>query len=154
MEHLIPQVINVVVLVAVLVYFLRAPIRAAVKSRQEVIKKEVDEARALKAEAEKKYKEFSQKLASLESEAAAILSQAKNDAEAMKIKIMQNAKSAAERVIKDAEQATTMALSDTKAEIKKEVIEKAIALAEKMIREKVTSEDQRRMLNEYVGKVE
>ncbi len=148
------QVVNFSILAVLLFWKLKKPTLNMVKERSELIKKEVDEARKAKEEAELKYKEFNVKLMGLDKEASEIVAKAKIEAEVARNTIIETAQKTAERIIKDAEASSKMAFEDSRGEIKKEIIEKAIELAEKMIREKVSAADQKRILTEYVGKVE
>ncbi len=154
MNEFILQIIYFTFLVVLLVKFLRKPIIDMVSSRQELIRKEVEEARLMKLEAEKKYKEFESKIKNLEAETKEILERTKSDAEMLKNKIIEAAKSTAVRIVKDAEDSSMAAFLDTRNEIRTELVEQAIVAAEKIIRERLSKDDHKRMINEYVGKVE
>ena len=69
MSELFTPTVNFVILVGGLVYFLRNPLKNFVKTRRDVIQKEVEEAQKKKEEAEKKLHEFEKKLHEFESEA-------------------------------------------------------------------------------------
>lgn len=149
MEELKYQIINFVCFAAVLVYFVRKPLLDSIAKRHTDIKTAVEEAKIQRLAAEKKLKELENKIAALEAETAGMLAKAAKDADQMKNKIIGDAKTNALRIIKDAEFAAASALQDQKNEIKNEVVSKAIALAEKMIREKLSSEDQKRIVTEF-----
>jgi F-type H+-transporting ATPase subunit b len=153
MHGLIPQVVNFGALVVVLFVFLRKPIKEMVAARRGAIKTQVDEARIQKEDAQKKYKEFSEKLARFESEARTVLEEAKRDGEALKAKIIADAKASADRMVKEADSLVQANVQEYKDHLRRETIAKAIELAEVIVKERLSSDDQRRIVNEYVGKV-
>ncbi len=154
MHELIIQTINFAMLVGLLFYFMKKPAVEAVANRQTLIRKEVEDARIQKLEAEKKFNEFEARLLSLEAEAKEIIEKARSDAKQIQARIIEAAKTSAAQIVQDAEQSSKIALEDSRNEIRREVVDRAIQAAEKMIRERLSAEDQRRILTEYVGKVE
>lgn len=154
MHELIAPSINFGILMVVLGYLLRKPVKDMVANRQLAIKTQVEEARAQKAEAERRYNEFTQKLRSFEAEAQSMLDKAKADAEALKAKIIRDAHATAERIVKDADAAADANVQEFKDQLRRDTIAKAVELAEKMVRERLSSDDQKRIVHEYVGKVQ
>jgi F-type H+-transporting ATPase subunit b len=153
MHELIAPGLNFTLLVILLVYFTRKPVKEMVRNRRDAIKTMVDEAAAQKSEAEKKFREFSDRLNAFESEAKAALDRAREEGETLKARIIKDAQASAERIIRDAEASSAANLNETKDQIRRETIAKAVDLAEKMIRDRLSSDDQRRIVDEYVGKV-
>ncbi len=153
MHDLISPTINFSILVAGLFYFLNKPVRAMIAQRRNSIDTQVREAQELKKQAEKKMAEFTQKLAVFESEAKEVLARAESDANALKEKIIATAHLSAEKIIKDAELTAQANVQEFKDQIRRETIARIVDQAEKMIRERVSSDDQKRIVNEYVGKV-
>ncbi len=154
MHELIPPVINFSILIIVLVYFSRKPVMELVANRQMLIKNEVEEAKAQKLEAQRRYKEFTEKLQAFEAEAQQILDRAHSDGATIKSKLLKEAQINAERIVKDAESTALSNVQEFKDELRRETIAKAVDLAEKIIRDRLSTEDQRRIMNEYVGKVQ
>ena len=154
MHELIPPVINFSILIILLVYFTRKPVKELVANRQTLIKAEVEEAKAQKLEAQRRYKEFTEKLKAFEAEAQQILANAHADGETMKTKLIKAAHSNAERIVKDAEATAISNIQEFKDQLRWETISTAVALAEKIITDRLSTEDQRRIVNEYVGKVQ
>lgn len=154
MHELVAPSVNFIALVAGLVFLLRKPIREMVATRSTTIKAQVEEAQAQKTEAQRRYSEFSAKLEAFEIEAKNVLESARQEAEATREKIVHDAKLAAERIIKDAAASAQSNVEEYKDQIRRETIGKAVELAERMIRERLSTEDQRRIVTEYVGKVQ
>lgn len=153
MHDLISPTINFSILVIGLFFLLRKPVVKMIANRRDQIDAQVREARAAKEEAENKLKEFSKKLSSFESEAQEVLKRAEQDALATKEKIIQSARVSAEKIIKEAELTAQANVQEFKDQIRRETIARVVAQAELMIRERVSSDDQKRIVNEYVGKV-
>ncbi|MBI3556642.1 MAG: F0F1 ATP synthase subunit B [Deltaproteobacteria bacterium] len=154
MYELIPPVVNFSILIIVLVYFTRKPVKEFVANRQSQIRAEVEEARAQKLEAQRRYQEFTVKLKAFEAEAQQILSRAQTDGEAMRSKLIKDAQANADRIVKDAESTALSNIQEYKDQIRRETIATAVEMAEKVIRDRLSTDDQRRIVTEYVGKVQ
>lgn len=154
MHELIAPTLNFGLLVILLVYFTRKPIKEMVAGRRTAIKTLVEEAQAQKLEAQRRYREFHDKLTAFEAEAKQVLERAQVDGNAMRAKIIKEAHATAERIIKDAESTALSNVQEYKDQIRRETIAKSVELAERLIRDRISSDDQRRIVNEYVGKVQ
>lgn len=153
MSELIFPAINFAGLVAVLFFFARKPVATMVRERRAAIKSMVEEAEHQKADAEKKFREYEQKLQNYEHEAKQAVEKAKVDAEDLRKKLLLAASSAGEKMIKDSEASVQANLEEFKQKIRIEVVNKAVEMSEKMIRDRLSSDDHRRIVNEYVEKV-
>lgn len=153
MHELLSPAINFSILVIGLFVLLRKPVAKALADRREQIASQMRDSAAAKREAEAKLKEFETRLASFETEAREILNRAERDAKASQERIIQDAHATAERIVKEAELTAQANVAELKDQIRRETISRIMTMAEKMIRDKVSSDDQRRIVNEYVGKV-
>ncbi len=108
------RVINFVVFVAILYYFFRKPFSKFFSTRKETIKKELEEAERLQAEAEKLLEETKKKLDKLELEVRNILdtfdSMAKNERE----QILREIEIAIKRILKSVEEEKAFMISKAK----------------------------------------
>lgn len=152
-KELIAPTFNFVFLVSLLTYFLRKPVKEMVANRRLAIKAQVDEAQAQKAEADRNYKEFSERLKFFEAEAKQTLEKARADGESLKVKIIADAKASAQRIVKEAEATALANIEEYKDQLRRDTIARAVELAERMIRDGISSDDQKRIVTEYVGKV-
>ena len=82
------RVMNFVVLMIILIKFGAKPIGAALSGRRRQVKEDLDALEAKKVEAERSYKEFSAKLASVEKDVDLIVEKAIAQAEIEKVKII------------------------------------------------------------------
>lgn len=154
LHELLPPTVNFLILVGLLTYLLRKPVKNMIAARREAVKSQVDEARQQKSDADKRYREFSDRLSAFESEAKQVLDRAHTDAEGLKAKIISDAQATAARIVKDAEATAQANTQEYKDQIRRETIAQATELAERMIRESLSKDDQRRIVHEYVGKVQ
>jgi F-type H+-transporting ATPase subunit b len=70
-----------------------------------------------------------------------------------KVRILKEAEAAAEKLKEQASKNIEHEFLQAKAELKAEIVEKALAKAEAIIKEKINSEDQDKLVDEYLEKV-
>ena len=69
------------------------------------------------------------------------------------MKILREAEAAVEKLNEQAQKTIEYEFKQATMKLQKEILEKALAKAEGIIREKISSEDQNRLIDEYVEKV-
>ena len=154
MNELIVPAINFSVLVTLLGYFGWPVFRRSVADRRESIKKLADEARVAKLEAEKRYREFESRMRAFESESERHMAQARADAEALKQRIVADARKSAEWMVKDAESTATANMAEFREELRRAAVDAAVAEAERLIRGQLSKEVQNKIIRDYVEKVQ
>jgi len=147
------RVMNFVVLVVALGFVLRKPLSQALNSRIKVIKAQLDDLEAQKAEAEKQLDEYNDKLAQLEKEAEKIVDDYVRQGNEAKARILKEAEASAEKLQVQARRNIEHEFGQAKLELQKEIFEKSLVKAEDIIRSKFTGEDQDRIVDEYLTKV-
>ncbi|UKL13825.1 F0F1 ATP synthase subunit B [Dissulfurimicrobium hydrothermale] len=145
--------LNFTILVIVLVKYLRKPITDALNGRRESIKAAFDELESKRREAERKYAEYEKRLSGMDAEAARILKSFVEQGEAEKAKIIAQANDAAERIKAQVELYVQQELSKARDQLKKEVAELAVKMAEDLIRKNITEQDHHRLITEYLERV-
>lgn len=140
-------------LVIILVFFLKKPFADGLSSRREGIKDQLDALESRKAEAEQMYKEAEAKIARLDDEVNAIISEAVKQGETEKEKIIADAERNAGDIKRQAEMAVAHELAEAKTRLKAEVAEQAVLLAEELIRKNIQPADQSRMVELSLDKV-
>jgi F-type H+-transporting ATPase subunit b len=123
------------------------------KERSENLKAEMDEAEKIKKEAEDKFTEISDKLTKMESEREKMLQQAKDDAQVLKQKIIEQADARKEEILRSAKEAAKLEVQKARADLKDEIFETAMALALEAAKNNVNSDDHGRILKETVGSI-
>jgi len=131
----------------------KADMKKALADRQAGIDKALREADEMKAAAEKKFAEYTSKLAQANKEAEELQKIIREDGLAEKARIVAEAKVAAEK-IKD--QAKTMADQEivrARTELREEASRLAVQLAEQTLKSAMRPDDQDRLVGEYLTKV-
>jgi len=146
--------IDFAALVLIMVWAVKkADMKKALTDRQAGIDKALREADEMKAAAEKKFAEYSAKLAQANKEAEELQKVIREDGLAEKARIVAEAKVAAEK-IKD--QAKTMADQEivrARTELREEASRLAVQLAEQTLKSSMKQDDQDRLVGEYLTKV-
>ena len=147
-------VLNFVLLLAVLVYFLRKPAQAFFADRRSRIQAELLEAAQLKKDAEVRHARWQRRLADLERELEAIRGTSRERAVTEREHILADARAAADRIRSDASTAIEQELRRARERLRDETSDLAVELAEGLLREQVTDADRDRLLDEFIARVE
>jgi F-type H+-transporting ATPase subunit b len=148
------RVLNFGVLAGGLFILLRKPLAQALRSRIDGIKAQLEDLEAQKQTAEKKLAEYSDKLSELEKEAEHIVADYIKQGNDAKARILKEAEAAAERLQAQARRSIEHEFDQAKKELQAEVLEKSLAKAEEIIKAKISADDQNRLVDEYLEKVE
>jgi F-type H+-transporting ATPase subunit b len=141
------------VTLGLLVYFVRKPIRQGLAGRREGIEKTLREAEAAKAEAEAKFAEYDRKLSKAAVEIEEIQISLRREGELERERTLANAREMAEKIKKEAEKSAANEIAKARAELRQEAARIAIAMAEDLLKKNFTSDDQNRLVSEYLQKV-
>ncbi len=140
--------IAVFVLYLILSYFLFNPVREMLKKRQDKIASELTEAASAEEQARAMRAEYEAKLAGVEKEADAILSDARRRALLSETQIIAEAKEEARRIMDRAHVEAELEKSKVADEVKTEMIQLATVLAGKVVAANITTEIQTELIDE------
>ena len=146
--------INLLILLAVLVYFARKPIQAYFAERRDEISGDIESAAELKKDAEERFAKWQRKLAHLEAELDEIRTQARERAESEREHILADARASAERIRRDATTAIEQEVRRAQEGLRGEASELAVELAAGLLRDQVGDADRERLLDEFIGRIE
>lgn len=147
------RLMNFAVLAGGLFFLLRKPIPRALNSRIRGIEDQLKDLEAKKSEAEKRLAEYNQKLGAMEKEAERIVADYVRQGQEAKARILKEAESAAEKLQIQARRNIEHEFEQTKANLQREIFEKALTQAEGLLKQNVTSQDQAKLVEEYLQKV-
>jgi len=147
------RVLNFGLVVAILVYFLRKPLKKGLAGRSEEIEKALAEAKQAKEEAEAKFAEYDRKLDQATEEIAEISDAIRREGELEKQKIIENAKQMAVKIEQDAEKAAALEIAKARRELQQEAASLAVEMAETILKKNFTKDDDTRLVDEYMQKV-
>lgn len=153
MMDFIYRIMNFAVLATVLVILLRKPLKSAFKGRTEGIAEELAELEAKREEARREFAEMEKRVADAQGEREKILAEFRAQGEREREKILDEARSTAERIKGQAQFTIDQETKDAKDELRREVAELSSALAEDLLKQKITADDQTRLVDEYLTKV-
>lgn len=147
------RVVNFIALMIILVKFGAKPIATSLTGRQNKIKDELEELEARRTEAEKSYREFEAKLATVEKDIDSVVEKAVAQAEVEKTKIIEKAEQAADDIKRQAELAIQNEIMEARRTLKNDVADQATVMAEELIVKNLKPEDQVKIIEDYLDKV-
>jgi len=151
---LIWRVINTLGLVVLLAYFLKKPLATFFSERTAGIKRDIAEAEEMRLKAEATIKEYEAKIAGMAKELERMRAELRKAADAESEKVVGNAERMSKGVVEAAKLAAEQEVRKAKAELQNEAVRLAVQLAEALIREKINEQDHKRLVQEYLAKVE
>ena len=152
-KSLIIQAINFVVLLFVLQRLLYKPLLAKMDERSGAIKKSLDEAQAARAEATRQQEENAARLKAAYAEAAAIREQALKEAAEEQKRLVDAARAESQRMIESAKTQMDADVRRAREELRREVSDLAVGVAEKLIRKSLRDEDHRRIVADAIAHI-
>jgi len=144
------RILNFAILVFLLVKFVGKPLKAFLKQRTEMIEKSIKEAQEAKEIAKKALSEVEERLKLKDNEIAEILSVAKVTGEEEKKRLIEDAEKLKVRILEQAKANIEHEVKMAKETIKAEAVEEAIKLSEEKIKSRLTKEDQDKILQESI----
>ncbi len=147
--HMGWRVINFILFVGVLYYFLRKPAAEFFRSRKEGIKKELEEAKRLQEEAEKLFEETKKKLEALEDEIKNILDTFESMAENEKQQILKEVENVIKRITASIEEEKASILSKASMYLLKKISGEAIGTLKKRF-ERLSREEHAKINDKFI----
>jgi F-type H+-transporting ATPase subunit b len=151
---LVWHALNLLILVGALVYFARAPIAAYLNDRRTQIEDGIRSAGRELAEAEGRLAAIERRAASLEGELGEIRSAVRLQAESERDRLLAEARSTAERIRRDAVAAAEQEVRHARERLRAETVDIAVQLAADILRTQVGDADRRRLVDDFVQRVE
>jgi F-type H+-transporting ATPase subunit b len=125
-------------------------ITKALDDRADMVRKELDQARRLREEAQDLLADYQRKQRAADEEAKAIIEQARREAEAMKAESARNLKEQLERRTKLAEDKIARAEAQAVSEVRAAAVDAAMATAERLIADKLSGDGGADLLNKSI----
>jgi F-type H+-transporting ATPase subunit b len=147
------RVMNFAVLAIALFFVARKPVADALNNRITTIKNQLEELEAKKEKAASTLADYERKIATLDSEMKQILAQYEEQGEAAKKRILEKAASSAEKMKEQAKRNIENEFKNAKQQLQAEMMSEALQKAEELVKKSISSEDQDRLIDEYLKKV-
>jgi len=142
------------VLLALLTKFAWKPLLEALESRQEAIRKSLDDAQQARQEMERLKQEAAHIIRQGRVEAETIISQSRSDAERLRGEMRQKAKADADAIVKNAERQIQLETTRALQQIRHEAIDLSVTIASKIIQRNISKEDNEKLIDEALKQVE
>ncbi len=146
------KVMNFGVLAVALFLVVRKPVSNALNGRIQGIREDLRALEAKKEEAEKHLQEYNRRIATLDKEAEKIISDYRRQGESAKERILASAREAAAKIEAQAQRNIANEFEMARQRLRQDVFDQAVARAEALVKEKITSGDQDRLVEEYLDK--
>jgi F-type H+-transporting ATPase subunit b len=147
-------ILTFLVLVALLGKFAWRPLLQALESRQESIRKSLDDAQKAKQELERLHAESAEIIRQSRVEADAIVTRSRGDAERLREEMKQKARAEADTIVKNAERQIQLETGRAIQQIRREAVDLSVMIASKLIQRNLTKEDNERLIEEALKQVE
>ena len=150
---LIAQIVNFLFLVFVLAKFAYKPLLNMMEERKNKIASDLEAADQAKADAEAVKTEYAEKLANARQEAQALIDNARKTAQAAHDKIMAETKAEQDLIVANAKEAIELEKQKAMADVRAQVISLSMLAASKIVEQKLSSEEDKKMAGEIVDSI-
>ena len=147
-------ILTFLVLVALLTKFAWRPLLAALDSRQNAIRRSLDDAQQARQELERLNQESVAILNRARAEADQVIVRSRADAERLREDMRQKARAEAEAIVKGAERQIQLETARAVQQIRVEAVDLSVMIASKLIQRNLTKEDNDRLIEEALRQVE
>jgi F-type H+-transporting ATPase subunit b len=148
---LLGSLINFLVVVMVLVRFGKKPVMEGLAARKKTIMQNIDQATALRKDAEKRLADYKKKLARIEERRAELHQESRAAWETEKARILAEATEKASRLRKDAEFRVSQELKQAESDLMAQAVDGAVLAAEQLIKSRIEDRDQQRLADEFAS---
>jgi F-type H+-transporting ATPase subunit b len=147
-------IVTFLVLLALLARFAWRPLLDALETRQNAIRKSLDDAQHARQELERLNAESAQIIAKGRVEADAIIAQSRSDGERLREEIRQKARAEADNIVRNAERQIQLETTRALEQLRHEAVDLSVAIASKIIQRNLSKDDNARLIDEALKQVE
>lgn len=153
MGRLMGQVVNFLLWAGILYWLLKDRLPAFLATRRAGIVGELDEAKRMKEEAERKFAEYSERIENLDAELDRMREQMTKGGHAERERIVADAAARGEKMRAEARFLVEQQMKQLREDLTREAVEAAVDAAEKILRERTAAPDQERLATEYLERL-
>ena len=147
------QILNTAILAGVLVRFARRPIREFLSQRRRSIARGIEDAESAQRAARGELDALRARLARADAEAAELERGAVEQAEVERERSLARAQAAAERIREESRGVAEQEVERARQALREEAAQLAVAVAAELVRQNLRSDDDERLVREYVARV-
>lgn len=148
------SLLNLLLLFLILKRFLYAPVKSVVKDRQEMLKRQFDEAENAVSKAKINEEYWNGKIKNAQQEANSIIKNAMDNANQNSEEIISAAKKRAQDIVTQAEINAKIERKKAENSIKKEIADASTILAEKIISREINEDEQKNLIDNFIKEME
>jgi F-type H+-transporting ATPase subunit b len=130
------------------------PLLEALETRQNAIRKSLDDAQQAKVELERLNAESARIIQQARVEGEAIVSQSRADGDRLREEIRSKARTEADHIVKNAERQIQLETSRALEQIRREAVDLSVMIASKIIQRNLSREDNERLIDDALKQVE
>jgi F-type H+-transporting ATPase subunit b len=147
------KTLNAVIIAGFLVWMLAPKIKDFFAGRRQDIKESLESTAVQKADAEKQYREYAEKIDKASLEIDGIFEMIKAQGVVEKQKIIDDAGKVAEKMKEDAQTRIEQELQKASGQLRSEAVALSVQMAEEILKKSITAQDHEAMVKEYMDKV-
>jgi len=149
----LPRLVNFAIIAAVVIYFMRKPVRDFFANRSAEIAKAMQESKDARERAAAALVEMERKIKELEAETARMVADAKERGEKDRQALIEEGRKVAAEVQAQVKQGIDIEVQKAKASLAVEASLLSVDLAEGKIKKTISPQDHERIVKEYISKV-
>jgi F-type H+-transporting ATPase subunit b len=146
-------IVTFIFLLIILKKFAWKPILTALDQRETAIKESLEKADRAREDAQKVLDQNQANLAKAEEESKQIINQSRAYAEKLKEQMIQESKEQAKKIVEEASAEIQRNKDAAFDELKAQIVEIVIQAAEKVLKENLDQEAQKKIVNKYIGEI-
>src|ERR1700726_6332 len=146
-------ILTFLVLLTLLAKFAWGPLLRALESRQEMIRKSLDDAEEAGRELEPLHLESAQILKQARVQGESIMSQSRSDAERLREELKQKARAEADTIVRTAGRQIQLETAQALQQIRREADDLSVLIASKLIQRNLSKEDNDRLIEDALKQV-
>ena len=147
-------IVTFLVLLGLLAKFAWRPLLQALESRQERIRKSLEDAERARQELERLQQDSAKMMQQARMEAESIVTQTRADAERLREELKQKAKDEADNILRNAQQQIQLQTRQAIQQIRHEVADIAVLLTSKLLERNIAKEDNKRLIDDTLKQIE
>ena len=147
------KTLDFILLIGFLYWLLAEKIKTFFVGRRQEIKDSMENAAKEKTEAEKKYREYSEKIDKASHEIDGIIDMIKAQGVAEKQKIIEDADKVAQKMKEDTQARIEQEFNKASYQLRSEAVQLSVQMAEEILKKNITAQDHEVMVREYMDKV-
>lgn len=148
------QFINFFLYVGLVVYFARTPVVEYFKNRQAKFYSALKRADEARAAAQAQRADVLSRIAKLEATRDESIQNARREAAALRAQIVDEAKNVSVKLRSEAERTAAVEIDRAKHALREDLLNQSVQMAQRMLTDKMQDQDQKRLQDEFVAKIQ